>query len=230
MKHNFFMTVLFVATLIITACASSPIKKEQMPPLNGMIYDRDNRPVSDTMIQLDGKFMASSDIYGHFTLSSLKSNEPHALLITKKGYEKSEMDFVFSDPTQVVYVQMYSAPQLIAEAENAIQAQDWFGAESFILRAETAGGDAASIGYLRAVIAFKKEQYDTAVKILTKLQTESQTQPYISLFLADIFQYKLDDNASAKMHLRKFLESRYDPDVELRLKNLNAQKETEPQL
>ena len=191
-----------------------------MPPLNGMIYDKDNRPVTDTTINVDGIFKASSDVYGRFSLPGLKKYESHSVQITKKGFEPADIDLVYTDPTQVIYIQMYSAPQLIAEAETAIQAQDWQNAESLLQRSEKSGGDPAAIGYLKAVLAFKKELYTEAVSILNKLLSEGKTQAYICLFLADIYEYKLNDTNAAQENLRKFLESRYDPDVELRLDKL----------
>lgn len=209
-------------TILFVSCAT--VKKEKTAPLNGMIYDKDNKPVSEAVIQINGKTFSISDVYGHFTLTGLRTFQTYQVLVTKNGFEEVSLELVYSDPTQILYIRMNSAQQMIAEAETAIQAQDWQNAEELLARAEKIDGDKTATGYLKAVIAFKKGLFTESADLLIALLSNEKQQPFICLFLADIYEYRLSDMNKASEYLLRFLESRYDPDVESRLKKIEDKR------
>jgi hypothetical protein len=75
---------------------------------------------------------------------------------------------------------------------------------------------------LRAILAWRREQYGEALSILTSLTETEKNAPYLYLFIADIHQYHTGDTIQAQANLKKFLELRYDADVEKRLRELGG--------
>lgn len=226
MKSNI-RTILFLfASCILSGC-STLSTGAKLPPLNGMIYDNDNKPVNDCSIMIDGKLRAQSDVYGRFSLSGLRKNDKHTVSVEKQGFEKIEIDLVYSDPTQILYIHMFSSSQLLAEAEKSLKNNDLGIAENFISRAESIKADSSITGYLRAVVLYQRKQYKECTALLSTLLDNNKNQPFVYLFLADVNQYQLDDSVATIQYLKQYLELKRDPDVEERLRSL--QTETIPE-
>jgi tetratricopeptide (TPR) repeat protein len=110
----------------------------------------------------------------------------------------------------------------MAEAEGAIKKKDWVGAENFLQRAETAGGGYVPIRYLRGILEFYRNRYTEALAILLDLAEKEKNAPHVYLFIADLYQYYIKDQAEARKFLAQFLELRYDPEAEGRLRELQG--------
>jgi tetratricopeptide (TPR) repeat protein len=220
-KHNCLLII--SAAVLVFSCASGPKTKHKSQALYGMIYDRNNRPVSGADIYVDGKYQASSDIQGHFIINPIKPRARYTIRAVKPEWEEIETDVSFMDPSHVLYLHMFSGDQLLAEAEAAIGNKNRDGAEAFLLRALAAGAETLPAEYLRAIITRGRGQYGEAYSILKRL-TETETNiPYLWLFLADICQYHLDNREEAGEYLEKFLALRYDADTEQRLEKLREE-------
>jgi lipopolysaccharide biosynthesis regulator YciM len=116
---------------------------------------------------------------------------------------------------------MYHRDQLVEEAEKALKEKNWHNAETYLSRAEkTNAGSAAS--YLRGIMAFQKEDYEQALSVLTNLAEQEKNAPHLYLFIADIYQYHTADPGRALDYLRRFLDLRYDPEAEQRMRELEA--------
>ena len=191
--------------------------KVVMPSVQGMIYDADNESVSDVEIFIDGKKNAVSDIYGHFTLTGLTASKDYSLRAAKKGYEDVELLFTYSVPSQVIYLHMYSAAELLASAEAMTEEKKFREAEDFLNRAELAGGNFLGINYLRACIKYLVADYDSALSIANSIIEAGYIDSYISLLFADIYENGFSDSDKTKLYLQKSLELSYDPLVEKRL-------------
>jgi tetratricopeptide (TPR) repeat protein len=185
-----------------------------------MIYDGDNRPVNDVKIYVDDDYKAASDIHGRFVIPNMKPNREYRISTEKEQHEKTTMDVFHADPAAVLYIHLFSADQLMAEAEEAIKKKDWFRAETFLERAENAGGAYAPIRYLRGILEFHRDRYAEALSILLDLAEEERNTPHIYLFIADLYQYYINDPEEAMKFLTKFLELRYEPEAESRLNKL----------
>ncbi|MDR0451799.1 MAG: carboxypeptidase regulatory-like domain-containing protein, partial [Treponema sp.] len=201
------------AVILLCSCASAPKTKHKSQALYGMIYDRDNRPVSDAEIYVNGKYQASSDIQGHFIVSSMKPPARYAIRVVKPEWEEIETSVSFTDPSHVLYLHMYSGDQLLAEAETAIASKNWNGAELFLARALAAGAETLPAEYLRAIMARSRGQYDEACSILKALAETEKNIPWLWLFLADLYQYHLDKKEEAGECLSRFLDLRHDADI-----------------
>jgi hypothetical protein len=181
-----------------------------------MIYDLENKPVSNAEIYLDEKYITRSDINGHFSLSNINMTRRYELRISRNEYETLKLTLIAPDPALVLYVQMASAEQLIAHAEAALRSRDWAALETLLIRAESAEGDALSIGYLRALKFMYTGDHITALETLLTLSETFHDCAFLYLCIADIYEYRLNDKTRAVRFLEQFLTFRYDPDVETR--------------
>ena len=208
-KNGYIAVCLIVFALC--SCASSPTRRHRTQALYGMIYDRDNRPVSNVTLYVNDKPMASSDIHGRFIIPSLWPRQEYKITAKKENYETIRMDISFSDPSYVLYMRIFSSDQLLAEAEEALKERNWDRTESLLIRSRNAGGSSTSIQFLQGILLFYQEKYPQALEILSELGEREKTSPYLYLFMADICQYYLHEPLNAAQHLDKFLRLQFDP-------------------
>lgn len=210
-----------IAMGILASCQTTDAKKNQFQ-VNGMIYDLENRPVSEAFIEVDGKKVSSTDINGHFSLSNMKLGQSYSIRFLKPLHEVVELKFSYTDASQVIYVNLASGKQLVSMAESALKESDWQKTERFLDRAIAAGYDQTETAYLRASMLYRKKEFNDAYDIIKKLVDSGEDDRYILLFAADLAQYHRSDEPSAIIYLEKYLANRYDPDIENRLKQLRA--------
>jgi tetratricopeptide (TPR) repeat protein len=213
-------------TAALFSCASNPGLKKTTQGLYGMIYDGDNRPVREVKIYVGDKLRSVSDIHGHFSLAGLKTGKNYRVKALKDNYEETELNLYYTDPQNVLYINMSHRDQLLDRAEQALREGDWALAASLLARAEALGTDYSPARYLRAALAFRRGEYNEALDILVKLEETEGNAPYLHLFIADLCQYFTGGNDRAAASLRKFLDLRYDPEIAERLQRL---EETELQ-
>jgi tetratricopeptide (TPR) repeat protein len=220
MKIQKFCSGLFL--LFLFSCASGPYQRKTTQGLYGMIYDRENKPVNEVKIYEDTRLKAVSDIHGHFSLGNLKPGKEYHIRAYKEDYEAITVTISFTDPKKVLYISMYNTEQLLSEAEQALRDKNWIKAESFLKRAEGIRGDYLSIHFLRGVLAFCQGKHEEALNILTDLADKEKNSPYLQLFIADLYQYRMGNTDQAMTYLNRFLESRYDPEIQERVRELEG--------
>ena len=135
MRRNYILIIFLL--VFLAGCKSNRIT---LPSLQGMIYDGNNEAVSDVEIFIEDKHNATSDIYGHFTLTGLDTSKTYNLRASKKGFEDVNLTFPYSVPSQVIYLRMYSHTELLVCAENMVKDKKYVEAENYLKRAELAGG------------------------------------------------------------------------------------------
>ncbi len=219
---KYFSLFLIIFALLFFSCKTLP--KEKQTTLNGMLYDYDNEPVPSALISIKGTDISvRTDIYGHFRIDKLLANTLYTATVTKNLYETTSVPFQFSNITQVLYIQIYSANQLLEKAEKEIQNKKYTIAQKLLIRCKSAGDNQTATEYLAAVIDYRQNKYNDAVRILTSLaqkDTDTADDSYIYLFLADIYQYKLQDYKKTVSYLSLFLKQTYNPEIEKRKNNL----------
>jgi len=206
------------------ACSSLDRQRREGPsdaPLEGMIYDRENRPVAGAEVFLDGQLLARSDINGRFCLGEPRFGA-HRVEVAKKGYEGASFALDYRDATQVVYAKLVSAAQLVAAARTAAQFRRWSESLALLDRAEALGEPDPAARYLRALVLFRRGDSEAAKDLLEAILADGFDEPYVHLFLADICQYRLEDARQAATHLERYLAERGDPDAEKRLEALKS--------
>lgn len=209
---------ILAAWALAVSCASVK-PNDAGPPLYGMVYDMDNLPVQNALVSIDGRDAASTDVNGRFALSGLPFGT-YEVSLRKEGYELLTTRVEYFSWTQVLYVKMISADQLLAKAESAISERRWGEAQDFVDRAERVGPDAPAALYLKAVVSFRRGDAENAKNILEGLLSKEYKEPAVYLLLADILQYRTDDPTGAAARLRSYLNLRYDPEIEKRLMQL----------
>lgn len=207
-----FLCVFFV--LLLCGCKSNQLKQ---PSLQGMIYNDSNEPVSDVRIYLKDSQIAISDIYGHFSLSTLDYGNSYELVFKKENYESITMSFSYLNPTQVIYVKIYSAKELLATAEKYVNQKKYDEALDILDRATVAEGPFLSINYLKSVIFYLKKDYESALKIANKILDSGYKDFYVYLLIADIYEYGLDNLQKSKEYLKEALSISYSPEVQERI-------------
>lgn len=216
MRHR--SAIAFLSALLLASCATLG-SNDSKPPFYGMVYDRDNQPVQNAVVVLDGKETAATDVNGRFALANLDPGV-YEVELRKEGYEPLSTSVEYFSPTQVLYVKMTSRDQLLSQAETAIAERRWQEASDLVDRADRVDPENPATLFLRAVVLFRRGQPEEARAILESLLARDYKEPSIHLFLADILQYRLSDPAGAASHLREFLRLRYDPVIEERLKGM----------
>lgn len=206
--------ILLISLLFITGCKST---NQVLPVVQGMIYDGDNEPVSDVEVYINNRKNAISDIYGHFTLAALNEGKKYELKAIKKGYEEKLFSFSYTNPSQVIYLRMYSSAELINLAETLVDQKKYNDAETYLIRAEQAGGSYLSVNYLRAVIYVLKSDYDTALKYANDIIAAGYVDSYIYILLADIYKNGYSDIENEQIYLKKALNLSYDPAIQKRI-------------
>ncbi len=217
-------SVIFIALLLLFSCASQDkvdILTFDSAPLFGMIYDEDNQPCAAAKLTVDGNAGPSSDIRGRFLIPDLKRGQ-HTLTVKKEGVEELKLDFQFINKTDVLYVKVVTFAQLLSRAERALEERKWDDASGFLDRAEKINSGDAQYLYLRAVLAYKTEKYEDAVARLNAILAKGAKEPYVYLFLADIYEKNLKNKEKAIENLELYLTKQEDEEVRKRLDGMRS--------
>lgn len=106
------MAVLLAA--LIAGCRSVPGDGDKVT-LQGMVYDRSNRPVGNYVISVDGKPCGVTDIGGRFTLEKVERG-PRRVSGQGQGYCSFNDMVEVVDSRQVLYIRVPTTAQMLEEA------------------------------------------------------------------------------------------------------------------
>jgi tetratricopeptide (TPR) repeat protein len=193
----------------------------------GKAYDYDQKPCPGARIIVDGKEGPLTDVSGRFVLDPLKRGK-HEIVVRKEGYEELATRIEFLSTTQVLYLRVVSEPQLVHLAEQAIRERKWSDAQGYLDRARGVVADDPVEKYLSAILLMEQGEPRQAVQALERLVGSGFRDPTVYLTLADIYQYRLGDDASARRSLEQFLKMRDDPEARKRLADLAATQPAAP--
>lgn len=224
--YRCFVAAIFLplAAVMLFSCVSAKAKNPRAfmsAPLYGMIYDLGNQPVGNVLLSVDGKKGPRSDVTGRFVIPDLERGD-HTITAAKDGYEDLAIRLSFLDDTQILYMQMRSAQQLVSLAEKMIEEKEWARARSCLDRAAKVNSKDPVYRYVSAILDYYQGKSESAEKILRSLLDAGYSQPAVYLFLADLYQYRLNKPAAAAAELRTYLELRSDPAVKKRLEGLTG--------
>ncbi|AEJ61832.1 hypothetical protein Spith_1571 [Spirochaeta thermophila DSM 6578] len=217
----YFVRVFFLlmGTMFLLSCVSGPQMEESFV-LQGMVYDRAGNPVTDAVIEIEGKQMGVSDFNGRFYIPGMVPGT-YTVGVQKEGYLPYEGTVAIRSHTDVLYVGMVSWEDLCRRAERALQEGRWGEAEQAISRALEIKPDEPLVRFLAAVVcampARPERRPDRAVELLEDLLSEGYREPAIYLMLADLYEYDFKDLVKAEERLSQYLSLKQDTEAENRL-------------
>ncbi len=213
-----------LAVVILSSCQSFRERKLaefNQAPLFGMVYDYEQKPVPAAQLLVDGRRGPQTDINGRFVIEAL-SRGAHRVKVTKEGFEPLEVQVDYLNRSQVLYLRVVSFNQLLRMAERALEEKRYYQVEDLLSRA-AAIDPADPVGlYLRALYQSEKGEVQEAVRTLESVLEAGYRQPVLYLTLADLYQYRLQDDAQALRYLRQYLKLQGDPEARKRLEALEA--------
>ena len=214
----------FFAVLLLGCASKEPVVLTSFDeaPLNGMVYDYDNRPCVGTAVTLDEKWTVITDINGRFVFTSVTAGE-HTLEFAREGFETLLLPFEFNSRTQVVYAKIVSLEQLVRRIEASITEGKWRAAEDNLARAKAIEELDPIVRYLEAVLLLENGKAAEAAAILIAIIEAGRADPVVYLSLADIYQLSLDDPSMAVRYLAGYLRLRSDSEVQQRYEDLKRQ-------
>ena len=220
-RMSLFLGVTVIVLVGLAACQSEgeALKHFTKAPINGMVYDFDNRPCPNVTVRLNDKFVIRTDINGRFTFLGMPPGL-YNLQLDKQGYESLKLDFDFHSRSQVLYAKMISLQSLIRTVEQATAEKKWGEAESLLTRAVAIDPDDPTVLYLKATLALYRGKVEDAAEILKGILERGHSDTTILLSLADIYQYRLNDPAQAGKYLAAYLFIKENPEIRRRYEQL----------
>jgi hypothetical protein len=191
--------------------------------LQGIVFDGGRQPLANAQVLLydknNSETSVQTDINGKFSFVN-RDFGPYRLVVTKADHEVLETGIDFFSPEDLVYVRLYSQGQLLEAASDAIAQGEWAKAEDFLSRSQEVVEESVRWAYLKSILLNKQDEHQKALEVLSPLLAEERPQPYVLLLAADLLEYYLDDPTGAKVYLARFLELKYDADVQDRWEKL----------
>jgi hypothetical protein len=179
-----------VVLLSVAGCKSDPnklLKDKELgefdkAPLYGMIYDEQSRPARDVVLTMtawspldqetpDATYkpvVTRSDVNGRFVFNGLKRGR-YTVTLIKPDHEPLSVDFIFTNKSQILYVRMTSFSGLLAEAEEALAANNAVSAGRWLSRAAALKPDHPGYLFLAALAAWKSGDRAGALGFLDRL-------------------------------------------------------------
>lgn len=185
---NLRLRPLMLLVFYIASCKTAEFGHKTLD-VNGMIYDFENRPVSNYTIAIgeEEKYSSVTDINGRFLIPKVPYGS-HSLHGEKFGYESYQGEILINDRGQIVYVRIPSFRQLLDLADEAISGNDFATAEEFLNRARTTGQINAELVLYEAILEFRQGKYDAASGRIRAAMDAGMNDKYLEIFLNDILR------------------------------------------
>jgi hypothetical protein len=213
---------------LVLGCASTPALSDhgaaEPTTLRGMVYDLDRIPVTGAKVVVSAglsRLESTTDIHGRFAIPEVTLGSV-VLTFTKSGYETFEWPLLFTESSQVVYVQMANGDQLYEAAVDALDRKEWQDARRFLDRADKLQPPGPTAVFLRACLESGLGNDRWAAESLEGYFGPRDPVLAVELFLGDLYERRLDQPAQALTHLKRVLQLKDDPEVATRVTQLEA--------
>jgi tetratricopeptide (TPR) repeat protein len=157
----------------------------QVISVNGMVYDFNNRPVSNYKISLGDKYVSLTDINGRFMLPQIPVGS-YQLNGEKEGYEIYQGDVEINHQEQIIYLRIPSFEQLLELADDALGKNRINEAAAYLDRAQSIGLETVEYYFYGAVIKYRQDDILGAIETLEKAVKSGSADMYITIFLNDL--------------------------------------------
>lgn len=214
---------------LVLGCASTPALSDhgatEPTTLRGMVYDLDRVPVTGARVVVSAGLSrreSTTDIHGRFAIPEVALGSV-VLSFTKAGYETFEWPLLFTESSQVVYVQMANGDQLYEAAVDALDRKEWQEAGRSLDRADKLQAPGSTSVFLRACLLSRLGNDLAAAESLERYFGPREPVLAVELFLGDLYERRLDKPALALAHFKRVLQLKDDPEVAVRVAHLEAQ-------
>ncbi len=170
----------------LCSCATAGFRRGKVD-VHGMVYDFENRPVGGYTVSLDGRRSAVSDVTGRYEFPAVPSGE-YRLTGTREGYERYEHTVSVDSRTDIQYLRVASAEELLNLADAAIGEGDLESAAAYAARAEKTGSPSFLVPYYAAVIAFRSGRPGEALSLLSALESGGVRDSAVSRMKRDMLR------------------------------------------
>ena len=225
---RYIYSLLLIITLV-SSCRSvddGGFSQFSEAPLFGMIYDSESSPVVGAMVVLDDEKSVKTDINGRVLFSEVSRGE-HSVVITKEGFEETRMVLNFSNRDQVLYSTLISMQNILDNLESSMQIGKITDAKSFLDRASKINSDDIRLRYLDVVYLVESKEYTEAFSKIGLLKKTYPDDPYITMTLAKILFYGLEQKAEALELLQNFPLSNRNEEFESLMKKMDSEINSE---
>ena len=177
-------TLLFSFAVLAVSCKTVRFGPNAVD-INGMIYDFSNRPVAYCEILLGGRYRASSDINGRFSLPNVRVGD-YTLEGHKDGFEKYADEVSVRERGQIIYIRLPSQNQLLALIDAALVANNIPLALEMAERAYQIDANNVETLFYFATVKFKQGEYAAAAEFLEAARALGSRDIYIDKFLSQL--------------------------------------------
>lgn len=146
--------------------------------VHGMVYDFENRPVPDYELRLDGKRSVFTDATGRFAMYSVPPGD-YLLSGSRQGFESYEAPVRIGELTDMYYLRVASAEELLELADGELEEGRIEGAAELVARSERTGSDSSLVPFYAAVVSFRQGKGGEALAILAALEDRGLRDPYV---------------------------------------------------
>ncbi len=161
--------VSLVTILGLAGCSAMPgAYFSRATSLEGVVYTSVGAPLRDARITIGAHTMAVSDVNGRFTIARVEPGE-HRVRAHHEAYETVELTMTFSRPTDVLYLRMLSAEDLVRASQQALDRGRTSEAEQAIGRALAVSPESVRARYLAAIIYTNAGRFEDARRMLKDL-------------------------------------------------------------
>lgn len=218
--------------LMLFSCKSDGMllrdNRENSFPLLAKVFNGNNRACAGVLIELSNDsgpvLSGRSDITGKVIFPRVPFGS-YQVRMSLSGSESIEFPFDFSRADQALYGRLYSFDQLIQLADQSLGEGKWDKAENFLDRAQALDIDNQKVLWYRAILSWKQSKFDQAVLLLQQILENPYPPVEVHLFLADIYQYDIQNIQEALNQLRAYKnKNEIDRETEIRINEL--EKET----
>lgn len=160
--REFIVFIMFCC--VFTGCTS--INNLERNEVHGMVYDNQNRPVSNYKVTLNGNHSGMSDFGGRFTIKNVK-NKLYTVKGEKEGYENVE-DEIEVSWQKILYIQVRTREEMYEEILTKMSEENWADAENLCNHYLSSYQGDANVWFFKSVAEYKMNKKENAKASLKK--------------------------------------------------------------
>lgn len=213
------ITIMLIMLLMI-GCNTT--KKEESTSLLGVVYDYKSNPVNSANIKFTNNnnvIEVTTDIDGKFFLPELDFGE-YKVDVTAEKCSTTTTNVNHFNSENILIIRLNTYDDLLLKFKDLVLLGDYELAKTIIPQIEEIDLKDVSYQYIKSIYLIETGSYEEAESILKELELKTLGEAYISILLADLYQYHLKDNSLAIKYLKKYLSREYTLKESNRLKEL----------